>query len=120
LGKRKHGGAEGRVERSFSSDLVEGYCSVTDIKHYLYCPRIIYFDKVVHAKPTLGAQQEASKETHKTLEEMEKRRKAAVFYSPEFERAEKRYRVPLQSDRLKLRGLLDLLICTGPRSCTTT
>lgn len=110
MGKRKHGGAEGGVERSFSSDLVEGYCSVTDIKHYLYCPRIVHYDRVMHAQPILGSQQEASKATHRELEEKERRRKAAVFYSPEFETAEKIFRVPLESGTLRLRGNLDLLI----------
>jgi CRISPR-associated exonuclease Cas4 len=96
-----------------TSDVEEAYLSVTDLKHYLYCPRIIYFDKVIHADPILGAQQEASKDTHQELERKEKRRSGAVFYSPEFDTAEKTYRVALQSEKLRLRGILDLLIRTG-------
>jgi len=100
-------------EQSHTSDVAEAYCSVTDIKHYLYCPRIVYFDKVLHCPPILESQQEASKTTHENLEQKEKRRKAAVFYSPEFEAAEKIFRVTLESEKLKLRGNLDLLIHTN-------
>ena len=97
-------------EQSHTSDVAEAYCSVTDIKHYLYCPRILYFEKVMHASPILGSQQEASKTIHEKLEEKEKRRKAALFYSSQFETAQKMFRVPLESEKLKLRGNLDLLI----------
>jgi len=92
---------------------VEDYISVTDIKHYLYCPRLVYFEKVMHCRPMLGSQQEASKTAHQELERREKRRKAAIFYSPELEDAEKIFRVQLESARLKLRGNLDLLIRSG-------
>lgn len=64
----------------------------------------------MHASPILGSQQEASKTTHEKLEEKEKRRKAALFYSSQFETAHKIFRVPLESEKLKLRGNLDLLI----------
>jgi len=96
-----------------TSDVTEDFCSVTDVKHYLYCPRIVYFEKVMHCRPALGSQQEASKTAHEELERKEKRRKTAKFYSPEFEDAEKIFRVPLESARLKLRGNLDLLIHSG-------
>jgi len=33
------------------SDIAEEFVSVTDIKHYTYCPRLIYFNKVLHATP---------------------------------------------------------------------
>ena len=64
----------------------------------------------MHASPILGSQQEASKTIHEKLEEKEKRRKAALFYSSQFETAQKMFRVPLESEKLKLRGNLDLLI----------
>jgi len=46
------------------SDVAEPYVSVTDIKHYIYCPRLVYFDRVLHAQPVFGSQQEESQELH--------------------------------------------------------
>jgi hypothetical protein len=40
------------------SDVAEPYVSVTDVKHYVYCPRLVYFDRVLHAQPVFGSQQE--------------------------------------------------------------
>ena len=42
------------------SDVAEPFVSVTDVKHYLYCPKIVYFDRALHAEPHLGSQQEES------------------------------------------------------------
>jgi CRISPR/Cas system-associated exonuclease Cas4 (RecB family) len=47
-----------------TSDVAEAFISVTDVKHCLYCPRIVYFDRGLHATPQLGSQQEASRELH--------------------------------------------------------
>jgi len=38
------------------SDIAEAFVSVTDVKHYIYCPSLIYFDKVLHATPVFGSQ----------------------------------------------------------------
>lgn len=95
------------------SDVAEHYLSVTDIKHYLYCPRIVYFERVLHAEPELGAQQKESAEMHRRFEEVEARRKGARIYAPEFEKAEKFFRVPLLSRSLRLRGTLDCLAKVG-------
>jgi hypothetical protein len=61
----------------------------------------VYFEKVMHSSPVLDSQQEVRKTTHKDLEDKEKRRKGAVFYSREFEDAEKPFRVPLTGARFK-------------------
>jgi len=92
------------------SDVSEAYLSVTDITQYLYCPRVVYFDKILHCPRLLQSQQAASRRTHIELEEKEKRRKAAIFYGGEFGKAEKVFHVSLESHRLRLRGVLDLLI----------
>ena len=44
------------------SDVAEEFVSVTDIKHYVYCPRLVYFDRVLHATPAFGSQQEEGKD----------------------------------------------------------
>jgi len=71
------------------SDISEPSISVTDVKHYFYCPRIIYFERVLHAKPQLGSQQKDGSERHEEYVKKEGRRKNALYYSPDFTEAEK-------------------------------
>jgi len=46
-----------RQQRLHVSDVAESFVSVTDVKHYVYCPRLVYFDRVLHATPVFGSQQ---------------------------------------------------------------
>lgn len=94
------------------SDVDEAYISATDVKHYVYCPRIVYFEKVLHVKPVLGSQQEESREEHMEYVKKELRRKDAIYYSPEFIDAEKLLFISLSSNGLKLRGIIDCIIRT--------
>src|SRR3989337_330478 len=86
------------------SDVAESSVSVTDVKHYIYCPRLIYFDRVLHATPIFGSQQKEGKESHEEYVAKELRRKDAVYYSPEFVGAEKLLFTPLSSSDLGLQG----------------
>ena len=95
-----------------TSDVAEPFVSVTDVKHYLYCPRIVYFERVLHATPQLGSQQEVSSELHEEYVKKELRRKDAIYYSAEFVGAEKLLFVSLSSSSLGLRGALDCIIRT--------
>ena len=95
------------------SDIAEEFVSVTDIKHYIYCPRLVYFDRVLHATPIFGSQQEDSKELHEDYVKKELRRIDAVYYSPEFVGAEKRMFTPLSSGSLGLQGNVDCIIKTA-------
>jgi CRISPR-associated exonuclease Cas4 len=92
--------------------VAEPFISVTDVKHYLYCPRIVYFDRVLHATPQFGSQQEASRELHEEYVKKELRRKDAIYYSEEFVGAEKLLFTSLSSSSLGLRGALDCIIRT--------
>ena len=94
------------------SDVAEFFVSVTDVKHYVYCPRLVYFDRVLHATPVFGSQQEEGKESHEDYVGKELRRKDAIYYSPEFVGAEKLLFNPLSSDALGLQGNVDLIIKT--------
>ena len=94
------------------SDVAEFFVSVTDVKHYVYCPRLVYFDRVLHATPVFGSQQEEGKESHEDYVGKELRRKDAIYYSPEFVGAEKLLFNPLSSDVLGLQGNVDLIIKT--------
>lgn len=98
--------------KSPTSDVIEHFISVTDIKHYFYCPRIVYFERVLHARPRLGSQQEDSREKHEEYVRKELRRRDAIYYSRDFMGADKMLFIPLNSARLELQGVLDLLIRT--------
>jgi CRISPR-associated exonuclease Cas4 len=95
------------------SDVAEPFVSVTDVKHYIYCPRIIYFERVLHTKPVFGSQQKEGREKHEEYIRKELRRKDAVYYSPDFVGAEKLLFVSLNSPRLGLTGQLDCVIKTA-------
>jgi len=100
-------------QRICPSDITESFISVTDIKHYIYCPRLVYFDHVLHATPIFGSQQEEGKESHEEQVAKELRRKDAVYYSPEFTGAEKCLYTSLCSNLLGLQGNVDLIIHTA-------
>jgi len=95
------------------SDIAEPFVSVTDVKHYIYCPRLVYFDRVLHATPVFGSQQEDSKMLHEDYVKKELRRKDAVYYSPEFVGAEKLLFTSLSSSLLGLQGNVDCIIKTA-------
>jgi len=92
------------------SDVSEPLITVTDIKHFLYCPRIIYYEHVLHAKPIFGSQQKEGRNLHEEYVKKEARRSGAIYYSKEFENAKKMYFVNLCSQNLNLKGTIDLLI----------
>ena len=99
------------------SDIAEPFVSVTDIKHYIFCPRLVYFDRVLHATPVFGSQQEDSRELHEDYVQKELRRKDAVFYSSEFVGAEKLLFTSLSSGVLGLQGNVDCIIKTAKGEC---
>jgi len=113
LKNRKDMGWLKRKQRLPISDIAESFVSVTDVKHYIYCPRLIYFDRVLHAQPVFGSQQEDSKELHEDYVRKELRRKDAVYYSPEFVGAEKLLFTSLSSSALGLQGNVDCIIKTA-------
>ncbi len=100
-------------QKLHGSDVAEFFVSVTDVKHYIYCPRLIYFDRVLHATPVFGSQQEEGKESHEEQVAKELRRKDAVYYSSEFVGAEKLLFTTLCSDSRGLQGNVDLIIKTA-------
>ena len=99
------------------SDVAEDFVSVTDIKQYIYCPRIVYFDRVLHATPIFGSQQGDSKELHEDYVKKELRRKNAIYYSPEFVGAEKLLFTSLSSSMYGLQGNVDCIIKTARAEC---
>lgn len=80
---------------------------VSDLKQYLYCPRIIYFTYVAPVRRKLTHKMEHGKQEHAELDRLEKRRKLVEYG---LDQGERRFHVPLYSERLGLRGELDLLV----------
>ena len=102
-----------RQQTPHASDVAEDFVSVTDIKQYIYCPRIVYFDRVLRAKPIFGSQQGDSKELHEDYVAKEMRRKDAIYYSPEFVGAGKLMFSSLCSSTYGLQGNVDCIIKTA-------
>ncbi|MDR2204355.1 MAG: CRISPR-associated protein Cas4 [Nitrososphaerota archaeon] len=99
-------------QRPFTCDVAENFISVTDIKQYIYCPRIVYFDRVLHAKQIFGSQQNDSKKLHEQYITKEHNRKDAIHYSHELVNAEKYMYTTLCSNKYELQGNIDCIIKT--------
>jgi len=106
-----------RKQKLPTSDIAETSVSVTDVKHYIYCPRIVYFERVLHAKPVFGSQQEEGRERHEEYVRKELRRKDAIYYSSDFTGAKKTLFTGLNSPKLGLTGQVDCIIRTVKGEC---
>lgn len=82
---------------------------VSDIKQYIYCPRIIYFLYVCPVKKKTTYKMEAGKEDHLILDKLEKRRTLKRYNLEEGQRI---FHMQLASARLGLQGKLDMHIAT--------
>ena len=83
---------------------------VTDIKQYIYCPRIIYYTYVCPVKPKITRKMTYGKETHLELDRLEKRR---TFKRYRLKEGERLFHTRLYSPRLDLEGVLDMHITAG-------
>jgi CRISPR-associated exonuclease Cas4 len=85
---------------------------VTDMKQYVYCPRILYYHVCLpRVRPTTYKMQ-ASVEAHGEAEGRERRRTLRAYG---LERGERHFGVWLASERLGMRGEVDLVIETEER-----
>lgn len=84
--------------------------TVTDIKQYIYCPRIIYFTYVQPVPKKTTAKMNFGKEAHSELDRLEKRRRLKTYDLAEGER---KFHTRLYSGRLGLEGILDMHIVSG-------
>lgn len=82
---------------------------VTDLKQYHYCPRILYFYHCLPAIRPTTYKMEAGLEAQPQEEEREARRSLRRYG---LSRGEEETNVLLESDRLGLRGEVDLVIKT--------
>lgn len=81
--------------------------AVTDLKQWVYCPRILYYHQCLpHVRP-VTYKMEAGVEAARTEEGREERRSLRAYGLSEGERE---FNVPLASERLGLRGEVDMVI----------
>jgi CRISPR-associated exonuclease Cas4 len=94
------------------ADVTEDYITPTDVKQFVFCPRVTYFTRVARLKPIMGSQQEAGQKSHDYLTSLEKRRQSILKASLPFESKSKEFDVYLLSEKLRVRGRLDMLLTT--------
>lgn len=82
---------------------------VIDLKQYVYCPRILYYQTVLPDVRPITYKMESGIQSHIQAEEREKRRQLRTYGLTSGERS---FNVPLLSADLKLSGVLDMLIET--------
>lgn len=81
--------------------------TVTDIKQYIYCPRIIYYTYVMPVQKKTSFKMDYGKRQHDEMDRLEKRRK---FTSYGFGEGERIFFLKLYSRYLNLSGLIDMVI----------
>lgn len=80
---------------------------VSDIRQYIYCPRVIYFNYVLPVPRRRTVKMEVGREAHLDFAELEKRRTLAKYRLAEGERV---FGMPLTCSSMGLTGVLDMLI----------
>jgi len=83
--------------------------TVTDVKQFLYCPRIVYFTYSLPVKRPVSYKMEEGKLQHERTADLEERRSLRAYA---LEEGERHFSVSLYSERLGLSGLLDMVILT--------
>lgn len=82
---------------------------VSDIKQFIYCPRVVYYQYVLPVDRKITRKMEYGREEHLELDRLEKRRKLKRYGLAEGER---KFHTHLYSPRLELEGKLDMHIVT--------
>ncbi len=80
---------------------------VSDLKQYIYCPRILYFYYVLPVPRRITRKMEYGKLEHVEIQQLEKRRGLKPYGVLDGERS---FHVWLESSRLGLQGVLDMMI----------
>lgn len=82
----------------------------SDLKQFLYCPRIVYFSYVMPVAKATTYKMEVGHEQHAILENLESRRTLGRYG---LDGGVREFGVALHSERYGLTGRLDLLISVG-------
>ncbi|MCB0206016.1 MAG: CRISPR-associated protein Cas4 [Anaerolineae bacterium] len=86
------------------------YLEVTDLKQFAYCPRVVYYRYCMPLLRPTTHKMQSGIEAHDKATVDEQRRSLRAYGLDEGER---RFDVPLVSQRLGLSGRIDLVILTG-------
>lgn len=84
--------------------------TVTDIKHYFYCPRDLYFSRVLPLSRRVSFKMEEGHQSHIDFDRLEVRRKLKKYG---LEEGTRHFNLQLSSSRLALMGKLDMFIETA-------
>ncbi len=83
--------------------------TVTDIKQYVFCPRVVYFTYCMTLIRPTTTKMELGKQSHTREENLQKRRTLVKY---QLIKGERRFNLRLKSERLGLNGMLDMAIFT--------
>ncbi|MDH7482697.1 MAG: CRISPR-associated protein Cas4 [Armatimonadota bacterium] len=83
---------------------------VSDIKQWLYCPRVVYFTYVMPVRRKVTTKMKVGLDKHEVISALERRRKLREYGIIEGKRL---FHVALKSQKLGLTGVLDLLLIAG-------
>ncbi|MGI6379224.1 MAG: CRISPR-associated protein Cas4 [Anaerolineae bacterium] len=86
-----------------------GYLTVSDLKQYAYCPRIVFYRYCLPLLRPTTYKMNRSHQAHAHQAELDQRRSLAAFGLSQGERA---HNVRLRSTRMGLLGVADLVIYT--------
>ncbi len=81
--------------------------TVTDLKQYTFCPRIVYYTYCLPLIRPMTYKMRAGIEAHDAAEGLERRRNLSAYG---LQQGERRFDVPLVSERLGLSGKVDMVI----------
>ena len=81
----------------------------TDLKQWVYCPRIVYYAYCMPLPPQPTAAMQRGRDLHVRVEFLERRRKLRAY---NLGAGERQFEIPLSSKRHGLSGKLDMLVTT--------
>ena len=84
--------------------------TVTDLKQYSYCPRVVFYTYCLPLVRPTTYKMEAGKAAHEQAERRERRRTLSAYG---LEEGQRHFDVWVESDILGLRGRVDMVIETG-------
>ena len=90
--------------------------TVTDIRQFVYCPRIVYYTLGLDLPRPLTAKMAAGTAEHLHTEELERRRSLRTYGMTEGD-ASREFNVKLSSERLGLHGRIDMALVTASEIC---
>ena len=106
IGQDRRDGHEGGW-RKIAVDETGLTFNASDLRQYVYCPRIVYFRHCVPVRPPPTYKMVEGKLQHERVEELEHRRTLRAYG---LEDGERTFDVRLRSDRLGVSGIVDMVI----------